>query len=345
MAFKWFADFLRIFNDSDRTKYADIEHDGDDLTISDSVSVTGDVTASGALNGATAAVTGNATFDTTTLVVDAVNNRVGVVNATPSYALDVTGSMRTSVNLYLGNAAGKIYTNSHCFIGNSTNGFTDIFSTSSTNYIQSCNAAIDGVQNLIISGRNAGAMTLLKVYATTSEFTADVDVDGNLNVDGTATIDGDVIFSTAGGGLAYGQISVIGNTTATTISSSATPVQVTIFDTNGPYNQTTPDHTTDDITIINTGVYLINVSATIDVASGTANKCALHVKKNNGASSIIPLSEHNFAGAGGEAHVFSLSGIASLTAADTVEVWIENETGTDNYTVENICLSVVQIGG
>ena len=39
----------------------------------------------------TLSVSGNATFDTTTLVVDAANNRVGVGTATPSYGLDTRG--------------------------------------------------------------------------------------------------------------------------------------------------------------------------------------------------------------------------------------------------------------
>ncbi|MCD8498210.1 MAG: discoidin domain-containing protein [Alphaproteobacteria bacterium] len=40
------------------------------------------------------AVTGGAAFDTNTLIVDAVNNRVGVLNATPMTAFDVAGTMK-----------------------------------------------------------------------------------------------------------------------------------------------------------------------------------------------------------------------------------------------------------
>jgi len=38
-------------------------------------------------------VTGDATIDTTTLVVDSTNNRVGILNASPTTALDVTGTV------------------------------------------------------------------------------------------------------------------------------------------------------------------------------------------------------------------------------------------------------------
>ena len=44
----------------------------------------------------TLAVAGAATFDTTTLVVDATNNRVGVNKATPTSTLDVSGSFAAS---------------------------------------------------------------------------------------------------------------------------------------------------------------------------------------------------------------------------------------------------------
>jgi len=43
---------------------------------------------------ASATITGALTVDTSTLVVDATNNRVGVVNASPTYPLDVVGTGR-----------------------------------------------------------------------------------------------------------------------------------------------------------------------------------------------------------------------------------------------------------
>ena len=45
----------------------------------------------------TLAVTGNATFDTSTLFVDATNNRVGVGNAAPAYKLDITANNNASI--------------------------------------------------------------------------------------------------------------------------------------------------------------------------------------------------------------------------------------------------------
>jgi hypothetical protein len=68
------------------------------LALSDSAaSVTG-----------TLAVSGNATFDTNTLFVDASNNRVGVGTATPSVALDVVGKFRVTDDIILAQTNGRI---------------------------------------------------------------------------------------------------------------------------------------------------------------------------------------------------------------------------------------------
>jgi hypothetical protein len=64
-------------------------------TPTTTLDVSGTFAASGAATlSSTLAVTGNATFDTDTLFVDAANNRVGVGTITPAQALDVNGSIR-----------------------------------------------------------------------------------------------------------------------------------------------------------------------------------------------------------------------------------------------------------
>ena len=142
----------------------------------------------------------------------------------------------------------------------------------------------------------------------------------------------------------YGEISAVGNTTETAITVGGTAVQVTIFDTNGPSNDTTPDHTSDDITISFTGDYFIAVSATVNSLVGLASKFEMSVQKNNGFVDVGALHcDRNIAGGGGVAGVISMSGIATLTAGDTIEVWIENETNTANYIVEDITLSLFRL--
>ena len=56
------------------------------------ISVNNILGASGTATLASATITGDLTVDTSTLKVDSTNNRVGIVNATPSFTLDVNGA-------------------------------------------------------------------------------------------------------------------------------------------------------------------------------------------------------------------------------------------------------------
>ena len=56
-----------------------------------------------------ATITGNLTVDTNTLFVDSTNNRVGINNATPSYALDVLGSTTISGRVKTSGAINAFY--------------------------------------------------------------------------------------------------------------------------------------------------------------------------------------------------------------------------------------------
>jgi hypothetical protein len=142
----------------------------------------------------------------------------------------------------------------------------------------------------------------------------------------------------------YAGISVIDNTTATVISSAGTAVQVTVFDTNDPSQGATPDHTNDHITIAATGDYHIIVAASVNSIAGASSRFEMTVQKNNGASVVGPMHvDRNISGGGGNTGSVGMSGIATLTAADTLEVWIENETNTQNYIVENITLSIIRL--
>jgi hypothetical protein len=53
-------------------------------------------------------VTGDAQIDTNTLVVDSTNNRVGILNASPATALDVTGSITADDHVYIEGSAARL---------------------------------------------------------------------------------------------------------------------------------------------------------------------------------------------------------------------------------------------
>ena len=159
------------------------------------------------------------------------------------------------------------------------------------------------------------------------------------------TITGPLIFSGATGGLLNGEIKVESNATETAIAVSGTPVQVTVFDTATHSNGMTASVAQSHIEVLTAGHYLVLVSATVNSVGGLGSKFEIRCMKNNGASDIIPHMDRNIAGGGGAAGVVSLSGVASLAVGDTIEVWIENETNTANYVVEDIALTAVMIGG
>jgi hypothetical protein len=168
--------------------------------------------------------------------------------------------------------------------------------------------------------------------------------DGDTNYV-TVESDGDVNF-VAGAGLQYGEIKVQNNSTETTIAAAGTAVQVTVFDTNGVSNgDVTPDHTNDHITVGKAGHYLITISMTLNSIAGAGSIAEISCKKNNGNADVIIHMDRSLAGGGSERGVISLSGIADLAVNDTIEVWIENETNTQNYIVEDCSLSLVQTGG
>ena len=176
---------------------------------------------------------------------------------------------------------------------------------------------------------------------------------GELRAGKNLTINKDGIFLVGVGPLsefvnfAYAGIAAIDNTTETVISSSGVAVQVTIFNQNNPYDRNggaIPDHTNDHTTIVRPGDYYISVSATVNSVAGAASRFEMTVQKNNGAQAVEALHvDRDIAGGSGSSGSVSMSGFATLAAGDTIEAWIENETNTQNYVVEDITLNVLQV--
>lgn len=189
-----------------------------------------------------------------------------------------------------------------------------------------------------------GVAVLLSRCTVGTVGTSDFQVESWIEVDtgsGYSEIPGTRGFAGRSLGPAYAGISVVDNAVETAIAVAGTAVQVTIFDTNDPSNVLTPDHTNDHITIAEDGDYFIDVSATVDSVGGAGSVFHMRVQKNNGATEITPVHCHrNLSGGGGESGVISMTGIATLSASDTIEVWIENETNTQNYMVSDISLNV-----
>ena len=145
--------------------------------------------------------------------------------------------------------------------------------------------------------------------------------------------------------ISYASISVESNATTTTFAgtsadfSSAT--QVTIFGTNGAYSDSVPDHTNDHITITTAGTY--NITASVCFSGGASKTHSMAFFKNNGAAQLGPRTTRKLGTGGDVGAAAVMSGPVSLTAADTVELWVQNETDTTALTVQDACLTLVAV--
>jgi len=165
---------------------------------------------------------------------------------------------------------------------------------------------------------------------------------------GQVRIGDDLFFAGAGSGLPHAGIYCHDVTSTLTIASSgeANKVQVTQFTANETSNLMTPDHTNDHITVVKTGVYLVTASISISSTGGTSYEVMFGCWKNNGATEFLNLHSHRMlAGGGGDKGSMTISGLVSLTATDTLELWCANITNTNNVIIESITLSAVMVGG
>lgn len=123
-----------------------------------------------------------------------------------------------------------------------------------------------------------------------------------------------------------------------TINDIGVYVQFTGFDRNTESNGCTPDHSNDHITVLVAGVYRIHADAAFRLTQG--DEAHLEVKKNNGATTLEDIhSRTNGRGVSDESNC-SCHGYATLAAADTVELWMENATSTDNLLVHDATMTI-----
>jgi len=168
---------------------------------------------------------------------------------------------------------------------------------------------------------------------------------GNTESNMAVTDTGDLTFVGSNTGLPYGGICRIENSDPTTILVSGVKVLVTAFDTDGPGNNMGVSATNNKLTIEKTGSYLVNCSITMDSVVGAGATFEWEVM-NGSANALGCLhTDRSVSGGGGETGAASISGIVHLEAGDVLEVWVENETGTQNVIIEDISLSAVQVGG
>ena len=142
--------------------------------------------------------------------------------------------------------------------------------------------------------------------------------------------------------LAYGEIYAAGNAVATPTTTQNVWVQFAQFTALGEFSGATPRLADDDILISGAGDYLIWVSISSSNA-GANNAYEYGVQLNNGTILVPGLMAVRRLNPGGDVGVVELSGVETLAAGDTVELWVRNVTFTNAITLEEVNLTIERI--
>lgn len=153
------------------------------------------------------------------------------------------------------------------------------------------------------------------------------------------------VYYASGGGVTFGEIGVYNNVGQTAIAGAGTKVQYDSFNTDGVSNNITPDEANEQLTIDHAGIYQVTLSIHASGVAGGAVLFSFDIYKNNGGTHLTNLHAHrNFAAGVSDIASISISGLVSLSASDDLELWVTNETNTDNITLNDVTLSVIQVG-
>jgi hypothetical protein len=144
----------------------------------------------------------------------------------------------------------------------------------------------------------------------------------------------DVLVSVHG---VYGMIYVAGGSAGQT-GVGGTPTPLTGFTNNGLGAGTTPDHTTDKITVGTAGVYLLVLQTSFGGSVGVEFEC--HIYRNVADTGF---GFHRKLGATGDVGSASVVGLATLAANDTVSVYVASDGVNKTLTLVDGQLIVYRI--
>ncbi len=155
-----------------------------------------------------------------------------------------------------------------------------------------------------------------------------------------------VVTYLGGSGIQYGEIYAKDSFVLST--SVGTKIQVSDFNANGLSNGgITPDHVNDHISIGVKGTYDVNVSIAVINKSAQGYRIEFDVYTNNGTTQCLNVHAHRtLSGGSTDIGSIGLNGFCAFSSSDTVELWAEvDTTASRNYIVEDVTMTVKQIGG
>lgn len=180
----------------------------------------------------------------------------------------------------------------------------------------------------------------LDIAATTAIRLGNGDVTNYMQISGA----GDVLFKGTSG-LAYANVYVRGNGSATNITIAGTYVKFAYFDTNGESNNCTPDQANNKITVTEPGEYLIICSIHCEsTGAGGADEFGFEVRVGGNVENNLH-AHRQMAGGGVDVGSVNMSGIVNIADNEAIEIYCTNEDTTDDVLIEDCSLSVIQIGG
>jgi len=151
---------------------------------------------------------------------------------------------------------------------------------------------------------------------------------------------GDTLEISSEEALKYAAVYMQGNSTATVISSTATPVKAagtfTVGDVSTGFTADTTGKITD--TEAQTHRHIINAIATLDTASGSNHLISMYIAINGTVIPETKMSDTVSAGLPRSIATFLNTEISDL---DYVEIFVRNESTTDNIIVKNAKLSIL----
>ena len=195
-------------------------------------------------------------------------------------------------------------------------------------------SATDGVEikhNFTVDA--TGSPLMLNTTATSPTFVSLLAGSGI-----TLTAAGNVIAISANDDLAYAESYLQGNSTATVIASTATPVLIAgtwAFGVNTGFTQTSGGRFTYNGTT--TAVMTIHASITLDPVSAASQDLSVYVAKNGVVIAATRISAFISAGL---TQNLSLSTNQSFATNDYVELFVRNATSTDNITVASALFGI-----
>jgi hypothetical protein len=291
------------------------------------VSISGNITASGAIAGATANISGNLVVDTNTLFVDAANNRVGIGTTGPGAKLDVVSGTGYS-DIGIRSTGGFVVRG---------DGRVDIGSSAGLNAMLSVNRTTGNPVSHIAHFRNADGLDLLLGSGATSFNLGIVGSSGQLAFGNSGVFGQQMVLDTATGNLGIGtttptqrlhvngsalitsNLTVSGSITAGRYSATVTPYLI-------PY--------TNNVTISAANgmeQHITSITGAMDItfpvgATNTATKIFLTIPPYSGTNTVnlMPGPEYEF-----------VSPLVSTNWIGTnafTQVWMVSEYGTTNRT-------------